>query len=238
MVELLTLCIADFSQCPSFNRSTKKGKGVTVEPFHPVVKRKCSPKVVPWERIRRSTCQISLDEEGDVPLMRSKRSRADEVVCELIEELEGNDKAFAYAMAKLELCVVDMFKRLSTYDATVYWIIKDIAAKTLASSKKSRKQWRAHCMSLRKNPLPLHFEMPNSLGVLKEYSHMDQLFAFLQGLYSVGPVCDNHYDSLRARKFWCGRVMSFLLVDQAKGLHVEETCFDCTCSSFVIFLLE
>ncbi|KAK4848117.1 hypothetical protein QYF36_009495 [Acer negundo] len=91
-----------------------------------------------------------------------------------MKELESKDNAFAYALVELGLCVVDRFMSLFVYDATMYTEHQNHLGKTtLTNASRNAKFYRR----------------------LNEYSHMDQWFACLQGLYDLGPVRDNHYDS-------------------------------------------
>ncbi|KAK0573624.1 hypothetical protein LWI29_011083 [Acer saccharum] len=56
-----------------------KGKGIVAEPSRPTVKRERLLESAPWERIRLGTSLISSNEEKEVPLVRNKNSKVDEV---------------------------------------------------------------------------------------------------------------------------------------------------------------
>ncbi|KAK0575576.1 hypothetical protein LWI29_003080 [Acer saccharum] len=108
------------------------------------------------------------EEEEEVHLARNKKSRADETDAIPVE------------------------KAVSRFEG----VIKDSATEALVFLKKSHKRWQAHYRSLKEDPLPMHLEMPNFEGILKEYSHMDQ-FAVAVTIH------------LRVRRLWSKRMMSF-----------------------------
>ncbi|KAK1552486.1 hypothetical protein Q3G72_018024 [Acer saccharum] len=73
---------------PSPNQSIEKRKSFVAEPSCPISKRERSPVPALWERIRHGICQISSDEDKEIPLAKNKRPRASEVGAASSEETQ------------------------------------------------------------------------------------------------------------------------------------------------------
>ncbi|KAK0573331.1 hypothetical protein LWI29_006539 [Acer saccharum] len=73
---------------PSQNQSIEKRKSFVAEPSCPISKRERSPVPALWEHIRHGICQISFDEDKEIPLAKNKRPRASEVGAASNEETQ------------------------------------------------------------------------------------------------------------------------------------------------------
>ncbi|KAI9181024.1 hypothetical protein LWI28_010507 [Acer negundo] len=117
------------------------------------------------DHIMRGGCLISLDEE----VTRNKKSRVDEVDVVHVKKVQKATNPAILIVGEEVSATIP----LETSRVTASLIVSILRLLPLM-------------------PRTLHRIL---LRRLNEYSHMDQWFACLQGLYDLGPVRDNHYDS-------------------------------------------